>query len=81
VERPTQVAELADVAYNGVNDLHEWSLLGGRCGQCEREGWIDSGWLQRTYRNSVISDLQPKLRCRKCGNWVGNKLIVGKLPR
>ncbi|MBO9170902.1 hypothetical protein [Rhizobium sp. L245/93] len=81
VERPTEVADLLDVAYSVTGDLHSWMLLGGKCGACEREGWIDRDWFERRYRNNVISELVVKLRCRRCGNKTGNKFILGKLPR
>ena len=77
--RPTYVGQLVDVAMK-MGGLAEWECVGGRCGVCEREAWLDRWALQR--RGSIIlSDLADQLRCRACGNTVGNKVILGRLPR
>jgi hypothetical protein len=79
--RPIYVGVLEDVALV-VGGLREWECVGARCGACEREAWLDRYDMQRKARGSVVlSDLAPRLRCRACGNRVGNKIILGKLPR
>ena len=80
VERPAEVADLYDIAYK-FHELSSWALLGGRCSRCEREGWVDRDWLEKRYPSAVISELAPKLRCRKCGSKGGNRWIVGKPKR
>ena len=67
VEKPKEVADLYDIA-NRFQDLSSWALIGGRCARCEREGWINRDLLEGKFPNAIISELAPKLRCRKCGN-------------
>lgn len=79
--RPIYMGDLEDVALK-LGGLVEWECLGARCGKCEHERWLDRWDLQRRLTGTVVlSTLAPKLRCRRCGNKVGNKLILGKLPR
>jgi hypothetical protein len=71
-----------DPAHTTLDDIPEWHALGGHCSKCEREGWLlrwelSQKWGKQTY----LSSLAPRLRCRSCGNREGNKWILGQLPR
>ncbi|TAW15062.1 hypothetical protein ELI25_03965 [Rhizobium ruizarguesonis] len=77
MERPKEVDDLYDIA-GKFADLSGWALIGGRCARCEREGWINRDWLEAKFSNAIISELTPKLRCRKCGNKGNNRWILGK---
>lgn len=81
VDRPVEVVEYSETGISTVGALLGWHLIGGRCSSCEREGWIDKNWLDWRFSDYWLGELPPKLRCRKCGNRKGNKLIIGKLPR
>jgi len=57
-------------------------VIGGRCSSCPHKGWIDR-WEEQRRRGKrfFVVDLAPKLRCKSCGNRIGNALILGKLRR
>jgi hypothetical protein len=79
---PTYMGETPSGALPTLESLAEWFVLGGRCVQCEREAWIDRWELQRRYgKKQYIVQLQPFLRCRKCGSKGHNRFILGKLAR
>lgn len=78
--QPTYVGELDDVARD-INSMMQWECVGGRCGQCEREAWLDRWDLQRGRSSIILSELAKRLSCRACGNAVGNRIILGRLPR
>jgi len=57
VDRPTEVADLYDIAHKS-SDISSWALLGGRCSRCEREDWDDRDWLEKRYPSVIISKLR-----------------------
>lgn len=62
--------------------LPQWYELGGHCSRCEREGWVDRWQLAKIHgETTLIADLRPTLRCRKCGNKGSNTWIVAQAPR
>lgn len=81
VDRPKQIELLESVAVGRLADISSWTLIGGRCSRCEREGWIDRDWLEAKFPAMVVSTLSGKLRCRKCGSKGSNRWLVGKPPR
>jgi hypothetical protein len=64
-----------------VKDLREWERLGAWCGGCGHQAWLDRRDLDRRFRAVALVDLQAKLRCLRCDNRTGNRLILGNLPR
>jgi len=78
----TYLEPLKEPAHTVFEDLKEWIALGASCPSCEREAWLDRWELQRKYgKGAYIGQLTQWLRCRGCNNKVGNKWIIGQLPR
>jgi hypothetical protein len=75
---PEIVKELSNVTFSG---LREWQRLGGKCSQCEHEGWVDRYELQERHRGVMLADLQVLLKCKRCGNHEGNRFIFGMMAR
>lgn len=62
--------------------LREWHVVRIRCFSCERTGDIYPKTLKRQYPADMrLIDLQPKFRCRRCGNSELNLWKVYRLPR
>ena len=62
--------------------LPQWYELGGHCSQCEREGRVDRWEFARTHGDeTVIAELRPALRCRKCGNKGSDTWTATQVPR
>lgn len=78
--QPIYVGEAEDVMRD-VKAMMQWECIGGRCGRCDREGWIDRWELQRGRSSIILSEIAKRLRCRGCGNKSGNRVILGRLPR
>ncbi len=66
-----------------VEAIPEWYVLKGVCGRCGREGIVDRRHLERRFgKLALVQDLQPKLRCRNCGNQGQmNNWIITKASR
>lgn len=64
--------------YDTVGSLREWEVLGARCGKCGHTSWLDKAAVVRRYRDQYLHNL--KLVCR-CGNAVGNRVLVGVMGR
>ena len=64
-----------------LNDLREWERLGAWCGRCGHQAWLERRDLHRRFRAVALVGLQSKLRCLRCDNRTGNRLILGTLPR
>ena len=75
----TYIGELDDVARD-VRGMREWECVGGRC-ECEREAWLDRWEIQGGRSSIVLSEVAKRLRCRSGGDTVGNRVILGRLPR
>lgn len=75
---PKIVSELANVTFSG---LRQWQRLGGKCCQCEHEGWLDRYDLQREYGGVLLAELRVLLKCSRCGNEDGNKFIIAMMGR
>lgn len=76
---PPASSEPTDVTYA---DLAEWYYLAVECPHCGRRGRIDRHALARRFgARSPIRFAGAYLRCTKCGNRNGNRIMIGKLPR
>lgn len=78
--QPVYLGELEDVMRD-MRTMMDWECVGGRCARCERESWLDRWDIQRGRSSIILSEVAKRLRCRACGNTVGNKIILGRLPR
>lgn len=69
--------------YETLSALPECYVLVARCQACGHQTELDRkevGW--RFGKNVELSSLAARLRCRSpCGNRIGNRLFLWKLPR
>jgi len=76
------LANIDPMSWMNFEQLQEWYVLGGSCAKCQHQGWVDRRDLAWRYgRRTQLATLAGKLRCRQCGNKVGNRWIIGKLAR
>jgi hypothetical protein len=75
---PEIVSELANVTFKG---LRQWQKLGAKCARCEHEGWLNRYELEREHGLLPLAELQPLLRCKRCGNEERNRFIVAMMAR
>ena len=62
--------------------LEAWYVLGAKCAQCHRKGWLDRWELARRYGKGMpLSAIAPKLRCMGCDNRQGNSLMRALMKR
>lgn len=65
-----------------LSDLEEWHFLAAKCALCDREQSIDPPTLRRRWPSYTrLVDLEPRLKCRGCGNRACNTLAVRKRSR
>ena len=65
-----------------LSDLQAWHVLKVVCQDCRRATVLAPETLRAWWPNyTALVDLEPKLRCRKCGNRHGNRFSVLRLPR
>ncbi|MGP1253407.1 hypothetical protein ABWI00_04720 [Algihabitans albus] len=65
-----------------LRDLADWHRFQATCLRCRHTSIVDPATLRRRWDEYTrIVDLEPKLRCRACGNRSGNSLSVGQLTR
>ena len=60
-----------------LSDLRSWHVLTAVCAECRHRTYlrlwqITAGRPHYTY----LTDLEDKLRCQKCGNRAGNRILV-----
>lgn len=61
-----------------LDDLRAWHVVVATCGQCRHEAPIRHPLLTGGRpRYTRLRDLEPKLRCRRCGNRLHNRFSVG----
>nr|WP_132520961.1 hypothetical protein [Rhizobium sp. BK376] len=62
--------------------LPEWYVLFARCVHCGNQVAIDR-WdvARRCGKGIALAEVCPRLKCNRCGNRIGNRLFLGKLPR
>ena len=62
--------------------LPQWYDLSAVCSVCGRTGSVDRHEMRRCFGDSKkVGSLVGKLTCRGCGNKMGNKLLIGMMPR
>lgn len=62
--------------------LPEWYVLVAKCGKCRHQGRIERRAIAGTHGWGVdLNSIGRTLKCSRCGNREGNKLLIGKLPR
>jgi rubredoxin len=60
-----------------LEDLRAWHVVLATCGQCRHEAPVHQPLLRRGRPGHTrLRDLEPKLRCRRCGNARQNRLSV-----
>ncbi len=61
--------------------LPEWYVLVAKCGKCRHQGRIDRRVIASTCGWGIhLNSIGRTLKCSRCGNREGNKLLLGKLP-
>lgn len=63
-----------------LRSMHEWEVLGGRCGQCGRVAWMDRKALFAKIGNEYLLNVGRHLKCA-CGNKEGNRVLIGSISR
>lgn len=62
--------------------LPEWYVLVAKCGLCRHQGRIDRRAIASARGWDIhLNSIDRTLKCSRCGNREGNKLLLGKLPR
>ncbi|HEV7322187.1 MAG TPA: hypothetical protein VGO04_26585 [Ensifer sp.] len=65
-----------------LDRLPEWYVLVAHCGKCRHQAQVDRRLIARTYGTDVPLARVPRiLKCSRCQNRDGNKLLLGRLPR
>jgi ribosomal protein L37E len=74
VERNTNIGPRYAVR---LGDLRGWHVLTAVCGACRHRSQMRLWQLTAGRRDDThLLDLERKLRCRRCGNRAGNKVLV-----
>jgi hypothetical protein len=78
----TYLGPIKEPIHVTFDDVPEYQAIGVSCPKCEREAWLDRWDLARRYgKGAYLGSLTSRLRCRSCNNKLGNKWILGQLPR
>jgi hypothetical protein len=65
-----------------LRDLRQWHRITARCFQCSHTYEFTADFLAwERSPHSFLTELEPKLRCTRCGNRKGNTLEVRAMPR
>ncbi|MDR6904309.1 pyruvate/2-oxoacid:ferredoxin oxidoreductase beta subunit [Rhizobium miluonense] len=65
-----------------LRGLAQWYELSAACSGCGRTVPVDRYEMRRRFgENKKVGTLASKLVCSGCGNRVGNKLLIGMMPR
>ena len=65
-----------------LGELAEWYELLASCRACQHVKHIDRYALARRFGKSMrIAGIGSQLRCQKCGNREGNRVLIGMMPR
>jgi hypothetical protein len=65
-----------------LEDLRVWHLVETTCPSCRHQAVINHASLTHGRPNHArLVDLEPKLRCRRCGRRGGHTLTVRLRPR
>jgi Zn ribbon nucleic-acid-binding protein len=65
-----------------LEDLGPWHVLAVMCTHCSHTGQVAPASLRRHFRaNQRIQDLEPRMRCTRCGRRGEHGWVVLRLPR
>lgn len=65
-----------------LRDLREWHRVTARCLQCSHAVEFGGDFLAwERPPTTFLTELEPKLRCTRCGNRQGNTLAVRMVSR
>lgn len=68
-----------------LGDLRQWHVIEVRCFNCGREGTVYPAALlkhsRRWNEHTRLVELEPRFRCRSCGNRFGNSWTIAQLSR
>jgi len=69
-----------------LGELRQWHVIGVRCFNCGREGTVYPAVLLkqkggRWTEHTRLVELEPRFRCRSCGNRFGNSWTILQLTR
>jgi hypothetical protein len=65
-----------------LEDLRAWHVVVATCGQCRHEAQLRHPLLTGGRAGHTrLRDLEPRLRCRRCGNTRRNRFAVGMARR
>lgn len=69
-----------------LGELRQWHVIVARCFNCGREGTIYPAALLkkkngRWTEHTRLVEIEPRLRCRSCGNRFGNSWTIMQLTR
>jgi len=81
-ERSAKAAQKEESAGVRVFDLRSWEVVVAGCGSCKHVTELPR-WklLKMVGGNMPLKELQPRLKCRKCGEKGGSYITIAKLPR
>ncbi|OWV92772.1 hypothetical protein ATY81_16610 [Rhizobium sp. R72] len=78
--RPADYA--VDLTHDTLGSLPEMFVLVAACPACHKRAPIDRWDLGRQLgKRSILANVAKMLKCSRCGNRAGNRLLLGKLPR
>ena len=67
-----------------LGDLRQWHVIEVRCFKCAKEGTVYPAVLMKGGRwteHTRLVELEPRFRCRACGNRFGNSWNIMRLSR
>ena len=67
-----------------LGDLRQWHVIEVRCFKCGKEGTVYPAVLLKGGRwteHTRLVELEPRFRCRACGNRFGNSWNIMRLSR
>ena len=65
-----------------LDDLRHWHIVTARCFKCSHETEFTGDFIAwERPPHTFLMGLEPKLRCTRCGNRVGNTLSVRMAAR
>ena len=65
-----------------LQDLRNWHLLTAVCGACRHQAWLRLWQLTAGQpAHARLIDIEARLRCQRCGNRAGNRVLVSIAER
>jgi hypothetical protein len=65
-----------------LRDLRQWHRITARCFRCSHTYEFTADFLAwERPKHTRLTELEPKLRCTRCGNHQGNTLAVRAMSR